>query len=263
MVIKMSTKQKRLILFLVVLTVLISINGLQFAKLILKEPPYAYKVRGDRYRHLGLLNKALNEYDKAIYIKKDYPECYYWSAIIYKKKRLFTQALFNINSALKYKNKFHSKTMIFDTLYLKTEIYFTVEKDLIMIHKQLDGIIKMIRDLQAKLGTEFKSYLQYQLGKGFFYKAKFQYLSKTNIEESLRWFEEAKKARYKQDFVFYYKYKIYKSLYEVNKNKYQQSKSVRDKKKVKEYQKLAQDALADALKYNPNVISDFKRSELD
>ncbi len=263
MVIKMSTKQKRMMLFFMVLSVLMSTHGLQFAKLILNDPPYIYKVRGDRYRRLGLLNEALNEYDKAIYIKKDYPECYYWNAVIYKKKRLFTQALFNINSALKHKDKFHSNTMIFDTLFLKTEIYFAVEKDLVMIHKQLDEIIKTIRGLQANLGTEFKAYLQYQLGKAFFYKAKFQYLSKSNLEESLGWFEEAKKAQYKQDFIFYYKYLIYKSLYEMNKIKYQQSKSLGDKKKVKAYQKLAKDALADALKNNPNIILDFKRHELD
>ncbi len=266
----MSAKQKRFVLLFTVLFILLTTHGLQFAKLVLKDPPYVYKVQGDRFRRLGLLNEALNEYDKAVSIKRDYAECYYWNAVIYNKKRLFSQALFNINSALKHKDKFHSKTMMFDTLFLKTEVYFAVYKDVIMkqkdlkirekylniIDKPLDEIIETIRGLRANLGKEFKSYLQYQSGKAFFYKAKHQFLSKINLDESLRLFEEAKKAKYKIDFVFYYKYRIYK-------NKYQQSKSMSDQKKAIEYRKLAQDALAESLKYNPNILLDFKRQELD
>lgn len=258
-----------------------------YAEIELNKPSFIYKAKGDYFRRLGLLNKALNQYDKALAIKNDFPECHYWSAIIYKKKHLYTQALFEIKSALHFKDKFQSVTRYFDTLFLEAEIYFFIydtnqsklneeEKQGDLIIKVLEQIVEELEQSKNRLGKkEFNLYLKYQLGKWYFYKAKLYfkvykgdlYCSKNILDkekllnsegtldrekmfkETVRYFNQAAHSDYRPALGYYYKCKFLN----------EKARQTFNKKERQELSKEAKQAKEKALKLNPNVILDFNR----
>jgi len=210
-------------------------------QLKLSEPPVVYKIRGDHYRRLGLLSKALNEYDKALTIKSNYSECHYWKATIYEKKQLISQALLELTLAMQNKNNFPSKAMYYDTLFLKAELYSKMEESENIKHadKLFERIITELKREKNLQGIDFKPFLKHRLGKGFFLKGKLAYNNQMS-EKDITWFEQAINNNYKPDLAYYYQYLFYKK----NKNKVRADK-----------------ALQEALKHNPNIMMDFKRYE--
>jgi len=235
----------------------------------LNEPALIYKVRGDHYRRIGLFSEALNEYDKALTIKKDFPECYYWSAIIYKKKGLYSQAMYEIKSTLKYLKKLwlndpalKRKQLYYDTLFLEVEVLL-LNKDShetnwtgIIIEK-IDKMIAELKDVRNKLGGEFKFYLKYRLGRAYFYRGILEIIKelgesyKGEINISNLWklttnqinkivghFKKSATFQYKSDVSYYYQYLLYK----VNQNK-----------------KNAKHSFEKALELNPNIENDYQK----
>jgi len=235
----------KLTIFITLLGLLLGSSQQQYAqskptKIELTAPSLTYKVRGDRYRRLGLLSKALNEYEKALSIKNEYPECYYWSAVIFKKKQLFTQSLFKIKSALHYKERFPSLTMYYDTLFLEIEIYLALNdsESILEANRLLDAAMTSLKRLRARRGADFKPYLQYRLGRGYFLKGKIALIQETFTEKDIAWFDQAIRFNYKPAFAYYHKYLHYKKT---------------DLRKAKQ-------SLGQAIKLNPNIVLDFYKN---
>lgn len=85
----------------------------------LTEPYYVYKAYGDRERRLGNFEEALDYYQMALSIKEEYPECYFWSSIIYYQKEYYTLSLNFVNKALEYKDNFEEPIFYVKSMFLK------------------------------------------------------------------------------------------------------------------------------------------------
>ncbi|MDH5680898.1 MAG: hypothetical protein OEZ36_04905, partial [Spirochaetota bacterium] len=189
-------REKILSLFLTLIIIQVVSGNKLFSEIKLKEPAIIYKIRGDHYRRVGLYDKALNEYEKATYIKQEYPECYYWSAVIYNERQLYTQALYEIKYALRYLKKvwqkdFNKENIFYDILFLevrilKNQIYQENEsnkeiraeqsdKEVLnrndVVKRKLHVIENELLKIQNELGRDFKPYLQYQLGRVYYNQA--------------------------------------------------------------------------------------------
>lgn len=225
--------------FVFVLLLCISAD-LLYSEVVLDEAPLYYKIRGDHYRRIGLYDKALNEYEKAISLKSDFPECYYWSAYIFYKKKLYSQALFELISAKKYKDKFNTLSKYYDTMYLEIEIYFKInDSDSIKKGKEsLDEIIEFSKNYRNKVIDEYRQHVTYQLGKGLYLKGK--YLTKESLKDRLLWFDQAIRFNYKPALCYFYQYLLYK-------------KEFKDSEKANHY-------LLKARKINPNIFLEFNEN---
>lgn len=248
-------------------------NGFSDTKI---ESPTVFKAKGDHYRRLGLLDKALNEYDKAISLKEDYPECYYWISFIYKKKGLYNQALYKINLAIKYKNSFFSKFDYYNTIFLKVQIHHSLilnketndsnNDDFKEIRNLLNNIISNLKQEENKISTENKTEYNYILGKAYFFKG-FYLQENKYFKKHIEWFNKSIYYNYKKDFAYYYISVLYRKAYILRYQEYLKARN--DKRNT--INQIFQEALIlrnksikylkEARKLNPNILNDINQSE--
>ncbi len=256
---------KYLLIYLILFSFIILFdNSSLYGFADLTDPPFIYKARGDRYRRIGLLNKALYEYEKALSIKKDYPDCHYWSAVILLKKKLYTQALYEIKSALHFKKeKFENQILYIDTLFLEMDVYYSrgTERDAANIETGLDNIKEKIHESKSEA---LKEHYQYQLGKAHFYTGKLFYRrlvnndwedapdKKKDVSIIADSFELSIRYNYKPAISYYYLHLYYGYILSLKDKGDPQIVSNRVKRKVN---------FDRAKKLNPNIILDFRRQE--
>lgn len=117
----MEKSKKYRIIFLISLFIL-TIIFLSFQEY------WEYKILGDRYYFLGNYAKAIEYYQKALQLKPDYPEVYYYLGKIYKIQKIYQVSLFYFNKALEYKSQLQIKEMIVLIYDEISEIYFYQKK---------------------------------------------------------------------------------------------------------------------------------------
>lgn len=115
----MKKNIKIFILFFVVFNFIFFISAQEY---------WEYKILGDRYYYLQNYAKAIEYYQKALQLKPDYPEVYYYLGKIYKIQNIYNIALFYFQKSIEYKNQFQIKEMIVLVYYEISEIYFYLKK---------------------------------------------------------------------------------------------------------------------------------------
>ena len=114
----------------------------------IKEPPWVYKGRGDRYYKNGEIGKAIVEYKKALNSnnnltkptkKNIYPEVNIKLSEIYLNEGLYDFALFQIEIAEHQKDYLQIPELIFNILYIKADIYYKQKKynDAIVVYEEI------------------------------------------------------------------------------------------------------------------------------
>jgi len=96
--------------------------------IVLEEPAWVYKGKGDRYLRNGEVGMAIVEYKKAILKRKEeesgeYPEVHLALAGIYIKEELYDLALLHLQNAEQEKEALIIPHMIYDIWYLQADIY--------------------------------------------------------------------------------------------------------------------------------------------
>ena len=204
-------------------------------------PAYEHKAYGDHYRRLGLLSKGLREYSQAVMMKEDYPECYYWSAKIYLAMGKYVQGVFEVQKAIEHGGKdgrnFENRGLYYDALFLEVDLYDRLgSKEKVVV--ALEGIMSGLREMRVNLGKDFRGYLEYQLGRAYFEKAK--YLTDLALNERLNLIDQAIQLRYRLAVSYFYKYELLKRI---------------------NFNRLADRYLGYALELNPNIFLDIKKEE--
>ena len=128
---------------------------------LVSSPFYVHKAAGDKYRRLGYYYQALTEYNKAISLRRESPECYYWRAYIYKEMQLYDEALMELGLAQKYIAYTRIPNFSVDIRYLKAEILSTSGR----IDEALDVLLDIVGEYFRLKQQEVPiSYLKYARG---------------------------------------------------------------------------------------------------
>ncbi len=175
-------------------------------------PSYSYKARGDFYRRKGVnyFAYALQEYENAINERKNYAECYYWIAWIFNQKKLYDQAIMEINVAIKYKDALQYKSRFIDMLYLKSEIFF--KNDMNNEGKKvLEEIIDYLKRYRRRISDLTEPVYRKKFGRAYFllgaYYRRSNLLNTRNIKNFIR----AIRLGFKPDLCHYFLYEYYNS----------------------------------------------------
>ncbi len=142
------TKFKNLILSFLLITISIF--------LISAQQYWEYKILGDRFFYLKDYAKAIEYYQKALQLKPDYPEVYYYLGKIYKIQKIYNISLFYFNKALEFKEKFQIKEMVVLVYDEISELYFFQKN----YRSFLDTLFAMI---QSDKYSEYLSQSYYRL----------------------------------------------------------------------------------------------------
>lgn len=179
---------------------------------------WEYKVLGDRYYFLKDYAKAIEYYQKALQLKPDYPEVYYYLGKIYKIQKIYQISLFYFNKAIEYKNLFQIKEMsvlVYDEI---AEIYFYQKK----FSDFLNSLLSLIQN------DKYSNYLNqsyYRLipilpnqntiySKAYF-RIGYYYFFSGIYDKCINFFLFSKSFKYKEDFSLWL---LSKALYSVGDN---------------------------------------------
>ena len=221
--------------------ILLMIGGVGYGVGVSGRPAYEHKAYGDHYRGLGLLNKGLREYSQAVQIKEDYPECYYWSAKIYWMMGKYVQGVFEVQKAIEHGGKdgvkFENRGLYYDALFLEVDLYNRLGSK-VKVSESLEGVLRGLRELRVNLGKDFRGYMEYQLGRAYFEKAR--YLTDLALNERLNLIDRAIQLRYRLAASYFYKYEL---LNRIN------------------FKRLADQYLGRALELDPNIFLEMKKEE--
>lgn len=197
----------------IVFVLIFSITFMQYAAdYQLEEPPYAYKVRGDRYRRMGseYYALALREYERAIQQRRNYSECYYWTAWIFKEKGLYDQALMEIDLAIQYKEALEYKSLFIDMLYLKSEIFFKSNKNS-EGKKVLEEIVDYLTRFREQITDLTEPIYRRKFGMAFFLIGTYyRHINDLNVRKA-KFFLQAIQLGFRPDMCHYFLHEFYKS----------------------------------------------------
>lgn len=181
------------------------------------EPSYSYKSKGDHYRRMGseYYGKAISEYEKAIQLRQNYAECYFWIAWILSEKALYEQALMEIELAIKYKDALEYQGEFIDILYLKSEVFFK-NKMSNEGKKVLEEILDYLKRFRKQIADLSENVYRQKFGRGFFLLGFFNFKTNSLNEVKKDLFIEAIRLGFRPDLCHYFLSEYYKSINDVN-----------------------------------------------